>query len=162
MAYIKKSEGERLSLPSDSNYYVVLKSRRTWQDEGLLQEVMLDRQAVKQVQQAAIRANAAGHELEMDAEDEANLLSDDLITRGKRALVYSWLASWNVDDENGAPLPLTLENVGLLVPEDGEFIANEIAKRSRGGVPEGPFVQPSDSDSEASPISEAPTAIPAS
>lgn len=36
------------------------------------------------------------------------------------------LKEWDFTEENGEPLPITLENIGLLCPEDGDFLGEKI------------------------------------
>jgi hypothetical protein len=84
-----------------------------------------------------------------DPDAERGLLTEYEV----RAWIDTWLlrliTDWNLEDENGKKLPITVENLDNLEDEDGSFLLDHARKRIRRRRPSPPFdgrSQPSSTD----------------
>ena len=126
MPYLKQSEADQLALPSDSAYWVKLKTKATYGDVLAAQSAML------QITQGS---NGSSGQVVTEMEWAAYL----------RTLSMRLITEWNLDDGQGQILPISEANLELLQPEDGEFLAAEVQKRlgRRPQAEQIPFVKPS-------------------
>jgi hypothetical protein len=98
--------------------------------------------------EVAARGMTVGEELELDGQD----LTGDLIVRA----LANRLISWNVEDDNGEPVPTTFEGV---CTQDGAMILAILnaVRQANSGVPDPlPETSPSGETSPAPPIPMAP------
>lgn len=121
MGYLQPVETDTLPLPSDPEFTVTMKRVATYGDQLEAQTAMLQvdgaRGTISKMEWAAYI----------------------------RALTARLIVSWNLTDENGAPLPITTGSIDRLHQEDGEFLSLEAQKRLKIRKPEEdrPFVMPS-------------------
>ena len=123
MGYTRPLETDTLALPSGPEYTVTLKQKASFGDQRAAQSAML-------------KVSAATGEVS-DPEWGAYL----------GVLLSRMIVSWSLTDENDQPLPVTVENIDRLEPEDGQFLAAEVSTRAalRGDARERPFGKPSTS-----------------
>lgn len=121
MPYAKPIETDTLELPSDPSYTVTMKRRASFGDQ-------------RRAQAAMIRVDGA-----------TGTMSDPEWDAYVGSLLASLIVSWNLTDENDQPMPITPENIDRLAPEDGQFLATEVAKRAalRSEAQQRPFGKPS-------------------
>lgn len=123
MPYIKAGTGEtdRLTLPSDGEFWVAMKRRATYGD-----------QLAAQASVVKLESNGNG-----TVATEPNLDTSAYV----RTLVSRLVVDWNLDDEQGQKLPISPETVEMLDPRDGDFLASEANKRvgERTDDKQGPF-----------------------
>lgn len=110
MPYLKSTavETDRLTLPSNGEYYVLMKKRAEYGDSLAAQSAMVK-----------IETNGNGQAKVSEPDSAASV----------RTLVSRLIVDWNLDDENGQKLPITPEMVDKLDPQDGNFLAEEANKR---------------------------------
>lgn len=118
MPYLKSGAGEtdRLTLPSDGEFWVAMKKRAAYGDQLAAQAAVVK-----------IETNGNGQ-----AVTEPNLDTSAYV----RTLMAKLIVDWNLDDEQGQKLPITPATVEMLDPQDGDFLAQEANKRV-GGRPDG-------------------------
>ena len=107
MPYQKPVEIETLTLPSNSDYFVKIRSRIKWG-------------GVSRAQSAMLKVDINSPEL-----------SDIEMGAYNNALIASAIVEWNVTDETDKVLPVSPESVEELAPEDGQFLLNEVSKRTK-------------------------------
>jgi hypothetical protein len=124
LGYLKSNaqETDQLTLPSDSDYYVVMKRRAAYGDQLAAQAAVVQ-----------VDTDNLGGGLNTQASVDSGAYVRVLLTR--------LIVDWNLTDENEQPLPRTLENIERLDPEDGAFLADEANKRvgSRSKEQQVPF-----------------------
>lgn len=98
MPYIKPSETKRIPLKSDPNYWVDWRSSVRYGD-------------MRAASRAAFKTTGDG-----DGEIDATAYAD--------AMLLAYIAGWNLDDEQGNILPVTVENLGFLTSEDSNQLAS--------------------------------------
>ncbi len=120
MPYIKPTESDEISLPSDPAYKIRLKKRSTFGDQLAVQRAM------SKIEGGAVVGIDGGW------------------VDGLHSLAVAMIVSWNLTDENDQPLPITPASLALLSPEDGAFLIAEVTKRSqtRAVEQERPFALP--------------------
>lgn len=120
MPYLKSSaaETDRLTLPSDGDYWVDMKKRAAYGDSLAAQSAMVK-----------IETNGNGQAKVSEPDSAASV----------RTLVARLIVDWNLDDEQGQKLPITPETIELLDSRDGNFLAEEANKRVGGRPDDGPF-----------------------
>lgn len=121
MPYIKPVESDEVVLPSDATYHVRLKKRATYGDQLSAQSAML-----------RLETGTAG------------VVSQVEWAEYIQSLTVAMILDWNLTDENDQPLPITASSLARLAPEDGEFLATEVASRAktRAVEQERPFALP--------------------
>lgn len=127
MPYLRDSEIDTLKLPSaPDTYWVRMKKRARYGDFLAAQGELL---RVSQGQ------NGNAGQLQTDIEISAFLST----------LTVRLITEWNLDDQNGNPLPVGLETLALLETEDGQFLAQEAQARlgQRSEERQAPFEKPS-------------------
>lgn len=105
MPYVKHAAATRLVLPSDSHYFIMWRAKIAY---GAL---------------AAARTQAIKIDGEGNAQFDANAYSD--------LALLAHIESWNLDDAEGKPLPLSLESLGLLDSDDVSFLQEKMAAKSK-------------------------------
>jgi hypothetical protein len=141
MGYLKTADNDPLPLPTAPEFVVYMKRRATWGDTSAAQAAMIHEGMVS----SATRSQAMNGAAPDEAAQVAEVISEAETDAYMQTLVARMVVSWNLTDEHGQPLPISRATVGLLEPEDGEFLAGEAQKR-RGGRPaeqQGPFKRPS-------------------
>lgn len=101
MPYVKTIKTEKITLPSDKHYFVMWRSKVRYGDAKL----------------------AAKNAISIDARQGANATPE---FDSALYIVYSILAhieSWNLDDAEGRPLPLTVESMDALDEDDFSMLA---------------------------------------
>lgn len=104
MSYVKKAAAQKITLPSDKHYHVLWKPKVTYG-------------ALKEARTQAIQIDSDG-----TPHFDANIYAE--------LSLLAHIDSWNLDDEDGQPLPLTLESVGLLDNEDVSLLNERMATES--------------------------------
>lgn len=105
MGYRRDPNITRITLPSNPAYWVDLREFITYGEQ-------------KSVGNDAMRPGPRG-EMEVDNEAVADLT------------VMKYISNWNLDDENGAFLPVTRENLNLLEDIDANAIATFVQGREQ-------------------------------
>lgn len=105
MGYRRDATVTRLPLPSSENYWVDLREFITYGQQ-------------KSVGADALRPGPRG-EMEVDNEAVADLT------------VMKYIVAWNLDDENGAVLPITRESLNVLEDIDANAIATFVNGREQ-------------------------------
>ena len=152
MGYLKKLETDRLTLPSNPEYWVLMKRRAAWGDSSAAQSALVHASLseVAKAQQQS-QANGSGIDPELQAKMVGDVISEVETDAYMQMLVCRLIVEWNLTDEEDRPLPITPQTVALIDPEDGEYLALEAQKR-RGGRPaaqQRPFEKPSGQRSTA-------------
>ncbi len=133
MGYLSAAETDELKLPSnpDGAFWVRMKKRAQYGDNRAAQSAML------QISPGGPQSNGNGGAPQMVTDVEIGAYLGTLAVR--------LIVEWNLTDEAENPLPITLENLDRLDPEDGDFLATEAQKRVGGRTPEKqvPFGTPS-------------------
>lgn len=131
MGYLTAPETDELRLPSNDTYWVRMKKRAQYGDNRAAQSAML------QFSTGGPQSNGNGASPQMVTDVEVGAYMGTLAVR--------LITAWNLTDEAENPLPITLDNLDRLDPEDGEFLATEAQKRVGGRAPEkqAPFQKPS-------------------
>lgn len=126
MSYLKTIPIDTLTLPSNPEFHVRMRTRGTYGAQRAASSAMF------QIESTAGTSGAA--KTVSKAEYGAYVGS----------LILSLLVDWDLTDENEAALPLTIENIDKLDPEDGKFLGDEATKRMslRAGVAEENFKTP--------------------
>lgn len=124
MSYLKQAETDQLTLPSDPAYWVKLKTKATYGDILAAQSAML------QITQGS---NGSSGQITTEMEWAAYM----------RILSLRMITEWNLTDAQNQVLPLSEASLDLLDPEDGNFLATEVQKRSgrREPAQQIPFVK---------------------
>jgi hypothetical protein len=152
MGYLKPVETDPLALPSDKQWVVHMKKRANWGDTAAAQAAMVHEGMVA----AATRNQALNGSGPADeAAQVAEVISGAETDAYMQTLVARLIVTWNLTDEQGQPLHVSVDTVALLEPEDGEFLAEQAQKR-RGGRPaaqQRPFKKPSGQRPTATPSS---------
>jgi len=132
MGYLKTPGSDQLTLPSDPAYWVRMKQRASWGDSSAAQSAMVK---LAPTQGGTNGNGAAPMEVLNEVELKAYL----------HTLVVRLVVDWNLTDDQDRPLPISLETVGQLNPEDGDFLALEAQKRlgGRPAAQQVPFENPS-------------------
>ena len=120
--YLQPVETDTFPLPSSPEFHVTMKRRASYGDQLDAQSAMLH-----------VDQGFGGTVTKM--EWAAYI----------RALTVKLIVSWDLSDENGAPLPITAGSLDRLNQEDGEFLALEAQKRLKLRQPDSQsnFSQPS-------------------
>ena len=136
MTYFKASGVERLTLPSDSDYWVEMKNKLSYGDRLAAQEAMIK-----------VSASPNG----LDSEEQQVVTELETGTYFTTLLCRS-IVRWNIDDEDGRVLDVTEEAIARLDDEDGEFLLAQARKRlkTRPKAAELPFGQRSPQRSQDS------------
>jgi hypothetical protein len=119
-----------LPLPSNPECIVHMKRKGDYGAELDVQDALVKINANQMdAIQAAQQKN--GHRKNgMSAEALKTLgLSKIELAESKRVMTVSLIVSWNLEDENGQPRPITVETLNKLAPEDGHFLTEEAMKR---------------------------------
>ena len=121
MSYLKASEVDTLTLPSDSAYFVKMRRRIKWG-------------AISKAQSAMLKVDVGSAQL-----------TDVEMGAGMNYLIAGAVVEWNLTDANEQVLPITPESIDELEPEDGQFLMLEASKRMAVRKPEAeaPFASPS-------------------
>lgn len=155
MPYIRKERTDRLSLPSDANYWVELKDRASYGDKMAAQKAMLQ---ISQVDLAMVPPEKA-HMVEADIESGRGVLTEIEIDAFFKTLLYRLIVAWNLDAEDGQIVPITPQAIEHLESEDGEFLMTAARRRLNGRRPadERPFDGPSpEPSSDMTSLTETP------
>jgi hypothetical protein len=138
MPYLKAAEVERLTLPSDPEYWVELKCTATYADRKAAQTAMLE---MAPVDVANLTPDEARLVTNVDQASGRGVLTRVQVAAYDATLLLRLLVRWNLTDENGQELPITQDSINRLAGEDGEFLEIEARKRLRGRTQEqeGPF-----------------------
>jgi hypothetical protein len=138
MSYLKadSQDTDKLRLPSDPDgeFYALMKKRAAYGDQ--------------------LAAQSAVVQVLADSGQNGQPVTPDVDTAAyARTLITRLVVEWNLTDEAEQPLPITIENVERLYPEDGEFLATEAAKRvgQRTAEKQLPFKNGSGRPSTATP-----------
>lgn len=126
MAYLKSAGVTRVTLPSNPEYWVELKSKLSYGDALAAQKALLNVEAVEQ--------------LDTDEHDVVTKLESDTYFT---TLLLRAIVRWNLDDEDGSTWEVTAENIARLENEDGQELirhARELMRR-RPKAKEIPFDQ---------------------
>ena len=137
MGYVKPQQVDTLTLPSDPSYFVKMKARFDWGDRGKITD-------------ALVKFDLGGA-----APGAANLSAVEIST-GNRAMVLALITEWNLTGEDEKPLPLTLDSIGLLDPEDGDFLLKEALKRTQAA----PLVIADSIPPSSQPSTDTPSSTP--
>lgn len=118
MPYAKPIETDTLSLPSDESYTVTLKRRASFGDQRRAQAAM------------------------MHVDPLTGTMSEPQWDSYIATLLVRLIVSWTITDENNQPMPVTVENLDRLSPEDGQFLIAEATRRAalRSEAEQRPFV----------------------
>jgi hypothetical protein len=136
LSYLKAHGSERLTLPSDPEFWVEMKLKGTYGDKLAAQQAIMKGVDIVAVANAVESGNGTGAVTEVESAAFFQVVLLRLIT------------AWNLTDLDGQELPITGETIGLLDDEDGEFLQREARKRLAGrpkaaAVPLGKRSQPS-------------------
>lgn len=115
MAYLKAGTVTRVTLPSNSEYWVELKSKLSYGDALAAQKALLNIEAVEQ--------------LDTEERDMVTKLESDTYFT---TLLLRAIVRWNLDDEDGSTWEITAENIARLENEDGQELirhARELMRR---------------------------------
>lgn len=125
MSYRKPIGIDTLTLPSNPEYHVRMRARGTYGAQRAASSAML--QVVDDFSEGAKKAVTK-------AEFGAYVGS----------LILSLVVDWNLTDENENPIPVTLEEIDKLEPEDGKYLGDEATRRMalRSGAAEENFKTP--------------------
>lgn len=107
MPYQKPVDVVTLTLPSDPEYFVKIRSRVKWG-------------GVSKAQSAMLKVDINSPEL-----------TDVEMGAYNNALIAAAIVEWNLTDEADKILPITPESVEELEPEDGQFLLTEVSKRTK-------------------------------
>jgi hypothetical protein len=122
MGYLSANtnETDRLELPSDPQFYVLMKVRPSYGDKLAAQSATVTMQTGPNGASATAEVNTAAY---------------------VRTLITRLVVEWNLTDADEQPLPITVDMIERLHPEDGDFLATEATKRvgERDEVQAGPF-----------------------
>jgi hypothetical protein len=119
MGYLKTPETDQLTLPSDSAYWVRIKKRASWGDSSAAQSAM-------------VKLAPAPSPVNGNGSAAMEMLNEVELSAYLHTLVARLVVDWNLTDEQERPLPITLQTVSQLAPEDGDFLALEAQKRLGG------------------------------
>ena len=127
MGYLKVAEADQLSLPSDPTYWVRMKRLASWGDSSAAQGAMVK-----------VAPGGNGHK-------EAEVLTEMELAAYLHTLVARMIVEWNLTDDQDRPLPISVQTVALIDPQDGDFLALEAQKRlgGRPAAQQTPFAKPS-------------------
>lgn len=141
MPYLMKSESDRIALPSDPAYWVEMRRTARYGDKLAGQRAMLQ---VTQVNLAMVDP-AKAHMVEADPESGRGVLTEIEVDAFYSAILERLITAWNLDGEDGELLPITVDNIKQLNPDDGDFLAAAARKRlgGRPATAEAPFGSPS-------------------
>lgn len=122
MGYLKKTETDKLPLPSNSEFFVVMKRR------GRYGGILEGQSALLNVTQSE---DGAPEGAVSKAEAGAFI----------KTVIRDLIVEWNLTDEQDQPLPITTESIEQLDSADGLFLAQEaeIRQGRRSKEKEGPF-----------------------
>jgi hypothetical protein len=141
MAYLKTQGVDRLTLPSDPEYWVELKAKATYGDtiaayRAMFNTNIVDLRNVPEDKIAKVQANPG---------DTTGIITESELDTYYKILISRLIVNWNLTDENERPLPINPETIELLDPEDGSFLQKEAQKRIQGrsAEAEGPLGKPS-------------------
>jgi hypothetical protein len=127
LAYLKKSSSERLTLPSNPEFWVEMKRVAQYGDTLAAQSAML------KLSTPEIDENGASKPVTMVTALEYKAYV--------KALTVALITAWNLTDADDQPLPIDEASLALLEPRDGEFLAAKATERSRlrPGAQQDPF-----------------------
>lgn len=142
MPYKKRGAPSRLNLPSDPDYWVVMKARPSFGDKSAAQSAMVD---ITQVADEKTVPKAKRKKLVVDKATGAGVLTEVETQAYFSTLLSRLIIEWNLTDERDKVLPITVEAIDELEPEDGDFLVKEAQERLKGRpvTEEGPFEKPS-------------------
>ena len=107
MPYVKSIKTEKVTLPSDSHYHIFWRPRARYGD-------------IKQATQKAVA-------VQVDARSQSATPEFDTVAYTGYA-VLAHIESWNLDDAEGNPLPLSIESFDLLDEEDMNLLLSKLNK----------------------------------
>lgn len=114
MGYLSSPETDRLPLPSNNEYFVLMKRKATFGDGEAAKGSMI------KISQAAPN----GH-----TPTAADMVTEAEISAYNTVLISRLVVEWNITDQAERVVPITPAMVELLEPEDGDFLAAEAMKR---------------------------------
>lgn len=136
---------DRLTLPSDPEAWVEMKTFATFGDKTAAQEAMVNVTAMQPGMPSA-RNGRKGKKGQMVLSGGGQqFLTEYEVSAYFMALLERVIVNWNFTDEHGNALPITREHLEMLDAVDGEFLHDE-AERRLGGRPadqQGPSKTPS-------------------
>src|SRR5262245_55267459 len=118
MPYLKASEVDRLTLPSDPDYWVEMKRTASYGDKLAAQEAML---RVSHVDLDAVPGEKV-HLVQGGSEAGRGVLTETETGAYFRTLLVRLITAWNLTDGGDRPLPVDEASVELLDSADGEFL----------------------------------------
>jgi hypothetical protein len=108
MSYTQKEKTDKLELPSNKAYWVELKAKTNYGD--------------------SLEGSSDFLNMEPNLETGEVKTKLDLASYTKYRIL-TCIVDWNLDDEEGNVLPLSVESINLLDGVDGKFLAKEAEAR---------------------------------
>lgn len=118
MPYLKAQASDRLTLPSDPEFWVEMKRRPAYADTLAAQQSVIGEIDLAQV------ASGNGHA-------PGFMFTPEMATY-TRTLLLRLITAWNLTDMEDRPLEITRENLEQLEYQDGEFLAWQAMARLKG------------------------------
>lgn len=109
MPYVKTIKTEKITLPSDSHYFIQWRPRARYGD----------------IKQATSKAIAVS----VDARMQNATPEFDSVAYTSYA-VLAHIESWNLDDADGKPLPLSVESFDMLDEEDMNLLLSKLNREA--------------------------------